>query len=176
MRLTVAALLVLLLAPATVDARTRLMDVDGNRSSRDVQVARAQMPSPPITVIVVDEQVQAYCGALACTEPTDSFVWISNQATRRDVLHEIGHRFDYLQSLHARHRFRALTDQLDRLWRTEDPDPPYEQFAEAWRMCAMNPRWPDRSEAGYGYWPTVQIHRKVCRTIKREAGRQGWTL
>ena len=49
-------------------------------------------------------------------------------------------------------------------WRQE-PNSPHEQFAEGFRMCARDPRRPDRRAWGYTYRPTRAQHRAVCRLI-----------
>jgi hypothetical protein len=156
-------------AAAPADARITLVTADGTPSQLAEQLDHVQMPSPTGTITVYRQT--CFDGQpRSCTSPQIPAVWIQYRA---DLLHELGHRFDYGMSEHARERFLTLIGQAGRPWRSP-PNSPHEQFAEAWSFCAINPRRPQRDVVGYEYWPSRRVHRRVCRTIRREAERQGW--
>ena len=173
-----SAIVVLVLVAATpADARTTLVAPDGSPSPLATVLAHAKASSPTVTLVATI----GACfdgGDASCTTPSLPGIWINPHQdpldVRIDVLHEIGHRFDYLMSDHARQRFLKLTARTGRPWR-DARNSPHEQFAEAWRLCATNPRRVNRSVLGYGYNPSRRTHRKVCRTIRREADRQDWS-
>lgn len=108
---------------------------------------------------------------VACTSPKVPFIWITRPDLfdRKDLLHELGHRFDYQRMTErARNRFMRIMGIVGRDWQGQfdyRPNPPNEKFAEGWRMCAQNPLRPDRWLYGYGYKPTVKQHRTVCALI-----------
>jgi hypothetical protein len=106
--------------------------------------------------------------------------------SRSVYLHELGHHVDYLipESDPFRYRFRELIGDM-RPWRgtqTVDgqiewqPNSPHEKFAEAYSLCSRRDpakvtlRWL-RWDYGYDYRPSVQTHRKVCRTIENATAR-----
>lgn len=160
----------LVIVPAA-EAKTTLVNELGQPSSLNHTIlARSQMPSPTVTLIV-HRSVPCFDGEpRSCTTSDRPEIWLS---ARADLLHELGHRFDYLMSNTMRLRFLSLTRD-NRPWRSP-PNSPHERFAEAYRLCAQNPRTPDLSDVGYNYAPSKRTHRKVCRSIRREAARQGWT-
>lgn len=171
---------VVLVFAASSDARLVLVTPTGERSWRDSQLEMVRAATPDEAVVIVEGLCPAAgeglsrAGRLGCTHPSGPVIWIEPAAPRSVLRHEVGHRVDYAMSDTARRQFLNITGQTGRPWRTT-PDSPHEQFAEAWRLCAVNPvrlaRW---RSGGYGYWPSLGTHRRVCRVIEREAARQGW--
>lgn len=114
--------------------------------------------------------------AVACATPgniwlvpgllADAAWWREDRAV---LWHELGHQFDYsvLSEAH-RDKFRALIRDT-RPWRSP-PNSPHEQFAEAYRWCALNPaarRLPRLGAFKFGYHPTGRLHRRICLLIQR---------
>lgn len=126
----------------------------------------AHMPTPAVQVSVLGS-TDLCRGLDACTRP--GYVYLGPGATRDEVLHEMGHQFDYtIMTDAARAAFMKIM-RLHGLWRSEYGNPPNEKFAEAYRMCAKNPLAPDEHLQGYLYDPTVRQHRRVCALIRRTA-------
>jgi hypothetical protein len=126
---------------------------------------RSAMPTVPGTVSVHLDNVM--CGeSVACTTALPPTIWFGSGADRGDFLHELGHQFDYnVMNDAARAAFMRIAG-IDGPWRSGGPNPAYERFAEAYRMCARDPRHPDESRMGYLYEPTVRQHRRVCVLIQ----------
>jgi hypothetical protein len=98
-------------------------------------------------------------------------IWFGRSADRGDFLHELGHQFDYnVMTDAARASFMRIA-RLSGPWRSASPNPAHERFAEAYRMCALNPRRPDETQMGYLYEPSVRQHRRVCALIERTGKR-----
>lgn len=124
-------------------------------------------------------------GAGACASPPGGVIiktsWWSDTANRfvpidsMDLLsarnHELGHIIDYnLLTDQDRGMFLALA-HTTRSW-IDPPNSPHEQFAEAFRLCAISTRWVSHYQPiGFGYWPTLYQHRKVCRWMATIGGR-----
>lgn len=90
--------------------------------------------------------------------------------------HELGHVFDSeLLSAYDHHRFSRLANVYGP-WGGPDVDadgyssgPLSEDFADAYGACLLNVA-PDRW-SGYGYDPSLRLHRRVCAWIRRVAAR-----
>ncbi len=131
---------------------------------------RSAMPTPPGKV-TIDLDTTRCDGAVACTTSLPPTIWFGPLADRGDFLHELGHQFDYnVMTDAARASFMRIA-HLGGPWRSESPNPPHERFAEAYRMCAQNPRRPDETQMGYLYEPTVREHRRACALIERTGRR-----
>lgn len=79
--------------------------------------------------------------------------------------HELGHIVDYnLLTDQDRGMFQAIMHRKGE-WR-QAVNSPHEQFAEAFRLCAISTRYVSRHQGlGFGYNPTLFQHRKVCRWL-----------
>lgn len=133
---------------------------------------RARVPTPDLTIAVVEDDERCEGESSACTELGAATIWLDpwlSGGTRRDVrstfLHELGHQFDYVMPEWARARFLALRRD-SRAWR-EGPNAPNEQFAEAWALCAERGQRLGRvDEWGYGYEPSRRLHFRVCHLVR----------
>lgn len=110
-----------------------------------------------------------------CT--TDKRVFLAaairpRRALRVTLYHELGHVFDAAVLTDGdRDRFRSIMRD-PREWASDDRNPPDEQFAVAYSLCA-NPRVAEQARfEGHYYWgvdylysPTVAQHRQVCDLI-----------
>jgi len=93
---------------------------------------------------------------------------MTNEARRHELLHELGHRFDYRMPDWARNGFRKIMRER-RAWRSA-PNSPHERFADAYSICARSPkRLPASYSSGFGYDPSNSQHRRVCRLIGQAA-------
>lgn len=90
-------------------------------------------------------------------------------SSAQHVLHELGHQFDYqVMSDFQRDWFRMFIGD-PRPWRSS-PNSPHEQFAEAYRTCAMlrtRSAWEFARGGGFNYDPPWRRHRRICLMIKR---------
>ncbi len=93
------------------------------------------------------------------------------------LLHELGHRFDFLRMTPDARRAFQRTMHIGGGWdqlRADDLlvelTSPQEQFAEAYGLCArFQVIRRTRRIAIYGYAPTPRQHRRVCRLIRLAA-------
>ena len=90
-------------------------------------------------------------------------------ATRHVVFHELGHLFDDAMAPWARDAFRALLHRAAAWDGPAETNPPDEQFAEAYALCARRARIRRQYFAGYHYAPTPDLHRRVCALIRAAA-------
>jgi hypothetical protein len=167
--LCLAALAVLaILAVAPAAHAVTVVGTDGGPMLDPFQrwADRSAMPTAPGTVTV--DLNSSMCGeSAACTTAFPPTIWFGSAADRGDFLHELGHQFDYnVMTDAARASFMRIAG-LSGPWRSTNPNPAYERFAEAYRMCARDPRRPDDSRMGYLYEPTVREHRRACALIER---------
>jgi hypothetical protein len=123
------------------------------------------------TTVVHWAPCPAYDFRTSCADPANGVIWVLPEDWRNgDLEHELGHIFDarYLRPW-SRARFEEITRDT-RPWGDQgaalngEPNPPREQFAEAFRLCSMSTRRL-RDTAGYLYEPTTRQHRRVCRLI-----------
>jgi hypothetical protein len=125
-----------------------------------------KMPQPPIGITLKLTDYGCENEGDDCSYPWGPrpMIWMVNVADgveHYQLLHELGHVFDWRHRKPADHRWRRqLVKTLGwHGWSVEG-------FAMAYSWCAMNPNWPAyRHYPGYDYWPTVQQHRRVCRLI-----------
>jgi hypothetical protein len=175
-----------LVAPTSAHAGATLVLPDGTPAAEEQAWLEASAAVSPPTVVTVHRQRCPGTDGRACAllESPDIYVagddWPWDELnTRRDaLLHEVGHMLDRPWtgfSDAGRDAFRALIGD-ERPWRTE-PDSPHEQFAEAWRLCALRagePGGPPVS-GGYRYAPAPAVHARVCELIASEGAALGWT-
>lgn len=155
---------------ASPAAGVTLVRPDGGSAYRyQAWADRALVPTAPETITLVRDGCPGHVEP-ACTIEGEPTIWLGWDS-RRVLLHELGHRFDYTFMLEEdRAAFRALTGDR-RSWRTS-PNSPHEQFAEAWAMCARNGWRGRRGQAGdYGWMPSLRVHRAACSLIERAAAR-----
>jgi hypothetical protein len=89
------------------------------------------------------------------------------------LYHELGHLFDFrLMSRGERRLYKRLTGQRKRAW-FGGVNPPGEQFAEAYALCASRRRLARVARGHYGFRTSPRRHRAVCGLIRRAAGPKG---
>ena len=87
--------------------------------------------------------------------------------TREVLLHELGHLFDLRVLGRADRRdFKRIMGRPRRSW-YRGVNPPAEQFAEAYALCALRKRINRRVTGGYGFKTGPQRHRRSCAVITR---------
>ena len=155
--------------PNSASAAT-LVSPDGLAAPKVLQkwVDASALPTPNETITI--REGSGPCSAAACSTYEPATVWMSAEAGRTDLLHEIGHHFD-AQAMNpgARAAFTGLIGQGARPWRG-GANPPNERFAVAYAMCASSASQPDANHWAYGYRPSVSQHRAVCGLIRQVAG------
>lgn len=89
----------------------------------------------------------------------------------RSVLyHELGHLFDYrLLSGRERGAYKRLIGPSGRSW-FGGLNPPAEQFAEGYALCARKRRIAQATPGQYGFRTSPRRHASVCALIRRAAG------
>ena len=89
---------------------------------------------------------------------------------RGTLYHELGHLFDFrLMSRGERRIYKRLVGQRGRAW-FGGVNPPGEQFAEAYSLCASRRRLARTAHGHYGFRTSPRRHRAVCSLIRRAAG------
>ena len=63
--------------------------------------------------------------------------------------------------------FASLVHRHDPWDGPTENNPPSEQFAEAYALCARHPRLHAQYFANYHYAPTPRVHGRVCSLIRR---------
>jgi len=108
-------------------------------------------------------------GSACAVAPTT--IYVAGPLPHATYLHELGHLIDYnFLSDKDRGTFLAITH--DRRWWMTAPNSPRERFAEAFAQCALNPRRLVSRTFGYGYYPSLREHRKVCRWLVGSTNRK----
>jgi hypothetical protein len=174
--LAVAAILVATaIAPSAASAGMRLALPDGKPAPQRYQrwVDGAVIPAPSRTVtlhIAACPGGPAWAGG--CALPQGKQVYMLPHAAGPHVLfHELGHVFDaYELTLPRRKAFQRIVGKPGPWRGAPETDPPIEQFAEAYSLCARKPAISEREFAMYGYSPTPAMHRRVCALIGRASG------
>jgi hypothetical protein len=92
----------------------------------------------------------------------------------REVLyHELGHLFDLrLMSRGERRLYKRLIGQRRRAW-FGGVNPPAEQFAEAYALCALRRRISRTAHGAYAFRTSPRRHAAACALIRRAAGPVG---
>lgn len=166
MRVVLVGLLLGLLFAAPANATQRIWAATFNYGDQQrTWLSLTPPPTGPITVYDADCPWQS--GVACTTESQGRKVWVSRQLFRDEwqaaVFHELGHQFDY-EHPELRRPFLALLALGDE-WRTP-ADSPHEQFAEAYRLCAVYATRPQREAMGYGFVPSRRQFDAVCRLMR----------
>jgi len=86
------------------------------------------------------------------------------------LFHELGHLFDFRLMSHPERRlYKRLIGQRRRTW-FGGVDPPGEQFAEAYALCARKRRIAGSARGRYGFRTSPRRHLGACALIRRAAG------
>lgn len=103
--------------------------------------------------------------ARACTSSRAATIYLGGSAGRHELLHELGHQFDYRMPAWARVAFRRILGEDGADWLLAQPSPS-EQFADAYSTCAVSPRaLPPGFASIVGYAPSRAQHRAACALI-----------
>lgn len=162
--------------PAAAAAPTDI-ELVGDAQAQPYQswVAASRVPTPPGQVnLVLGACPGGPAWAAGCANPSERTIWLGVEGRNRvTLLHELGHLFDeYVLEAADRRRFQAI---IGRRGAWEGPaaiDPPHEQFAEAYALCARHPRLRATRLGMYGYVATPARHRAVCAVIRDAAARR----
>jgi len=164
---TAAAALVLA-GPA---AATTVVFADGTHRPQPYQgwIDRTHVPTPNGTLtLVLGPCAQSYSWAAACADPAARTVYLDSDRRRDTFLHEVGHLFD------ARAMRRGTRAAFQRLIGRRGPwdappatDPPSEQFAEAYSLCARKRTLRSAHFGMYDYIVSPRVHLRVCALIRR---------
>ena len=86
------------------------------------------------------------------------------------LYHELGHLFDFrLMSGRERQAYKRLIGQSGRAW-FGGLNPPAEQFAEAYALCARKRRITRAMPGHYGFRTSPRRHASACALRRRAAG------
>src|SRR3712207_2420093 len=172
-RLGLLTLVLLALLPATASATT-LVTPGGAQRPQPYQswVDRSAMPTPAGEVtLFLDACPDGPAWAAACASPFERSIHLGAEGrTRMTLLHELGHLFDATVLTDAdRARFQALIGRPGPWTGPPSADPPHEQFAEAYAMCARRDHLSSTRLGMYAYVATAQRHRReIGRASCRE--------
>lgn len=152
----------------------------GQASASGAIIGRVYTPLPaPLPMIVYVADVPTECGhqgAAACAwdlpGPQDMVI-ADASLTRDQFLHELGHVFDFTtMNDRSRSAFQAVTGDR-RPWHAGYTRSPSEQFAEAYRTCAVYRRPPHYELGGLfaaaAYRPTADQWLRACNVIAAAA-------
>jgi hypothetical protein len=85
-------------------------------------------------------------------------------------MHELGHIYDgAVMTAPLRSVFQAIVRNRGLWAAAASTDPPQEQFAEAYSLCARRKSIRSTSFAMYAYTATPAIHRRACSVIRQAA-------
>jgi hypothetical protein len=168
-------LLAVLTVPSVASAGVQLALSDGTLRPQPYQrwADAAAAPGPTRTVTL---HMKACPGgpswAGGCALPQGQAVYMLPHAAGPHILlHELGHVFDATALTHARRRgFQRIVGRPGPWSGPPEADPPMEQFAEAYSLCARRSRIADREFAMYAYSPSPDQHGRVCALIRRASG------
>ena len=168
-RLLLLAAVVALFAAAPAHATTIVLDDGGMSNPQPFQswVDSALVPTPQGTVTLrltpCDDDA-----ALGCSSSDGRLIEIDPGWMRPHVvLHELGHVFDDDMPAWGRAAFTKLTHRRDAWDGPSEDNPPSEQFAEAYALCARHARLHAQYFAQYHYAPTPRMHRRACALIRQ---------
>jgi hypothetical protein len=165
------------LAPAVAQATTLHLAGGAPRPQPyQTWVDRSAVPTPPGVVTV---NLAACPGApswsAACVNPATRIIHLG--AEGRDsvtLLHELGHVFDaYVLDDAGRAQFQAIARAPGAWDGAAGSNPPIEQFAEAYALCARHPVLRRPRVGMYAYQVTPRRHAQVCAVIRAAAVRAG---
>jgi hypothetical protein len=106
-----------------------------------------------------------------CALPQQREIYLGAGAmTKARFMHELGHIFDATAMTDPlRKLFESVTHKQG-LWATAAAnDPPDEQFAEAYSLCARHATIRGTQFGMYAYTATPAMHRRACSVIKQAA-------
>lgn len=169
----VAVLVCLIWAAASKGATVIVAPAAGTGLPYQAWVNEAQVPTPDVTLTIVEDSSGCQGQGSACTVEGGQTIWIdptpfegvgvSEDDVHETLLHEVGHQAGYRMPPWVLARFEAMRGD-PRPWR-QAPNAPIEQFAEAWRLCAEGAR--GRVEGGYKYRAGAAMQGRVCRLLRR---------
>lgn len=174
----VCALFALALLPSSAGAVT-VTDMQGNIAqpfqSWAERVERKGLPTSPVMSVDVNGCTPAP-KARGCTVLGTTRIYVcpwsceSGKQKRLTFWHEMGHVYAGVAQQKVTKTFsKILRDRRE--WFAE-PNPLSEQFAEAYKLCAANPKViPDYVSYGAGYKPSDKTHGQVCRMLQRQKGK-----
>ncbi len=178
MRYLIAALAAVALLPASADAATLIYD-DGTPALALQAWVDASFAPVPAGLVMIQRRgcVDSAGVTRSCTWAPGSVIGLQEpdpSNLRVTLLHELGHRFDFLRMNAAARQAFQQTMHISGRWdelRADDLlvelTSPQEQFAEAYGLCArFQALRRTRRIAIYGYAPTPRQHRRVCRLIR----------
>jgi hypothetical protein len=168
------AFLLTALYASPASAATTLVTPDGKLRPQPYQswVDRAKVPTPPGTVTLHLAPCPAGPDwAAGCAIASQRAIYLGPDARDRGrFLHELGHIFDgHVMKDAWRARFTSVIGRVD-AWESVQPDPPEEQFAEAYSVCARHSTLREMYFGMYAYSPTPARHRRACAVVRQAAG------
>jgi hypothetical protein len=133
---------------------------------------QSQVPTPAGTVVVHLENCPgAPEWAGGCAIAAQRTIYLGAGAmTKARFMHELGHIFDSADMTSPlRALFQSVTHKQG-LWATAAAnDPPDEQFAEAYSLCARHKTIKATQFGMYAYTATPATHRRACSIMKQAA-------
>jgi hypothetical protein len=138
-------------------------------------VDHSYVPTPAGTVVLHLESCPAGASAewaAACSMPAQNTIYLGREAQYKDrFFHELGHLFDADDMTDP---LRTSFESVIRrpgvwAWTATAKNPPIEQFAEAYSMCARHRTLRELAYGMYDYMPTPATHLRACRVIRRAA-------
>ena len=131
------------------------------------------VPGPPGTVVVNLAGCPTGAApewAAACAMPSEHEIYLGPDGrTKAAFFHELGHVFDASVMTDPLRQSFALLVRRPGVWGTVATvsDPPSEQFAEAYSMCARHRRIRSVAYGMYSYTPTPAQHLRACALIRQ---------
>ena len=130
-------------------------------------------PTPAGTVVVnLAPCPGAPDWAAGCAIAEQRAIYLGQNARTKDrFLHELGHIFDATTMTDPlRNVFEGIIRTRGTAWiAAASTNPPQEQFAEAYSLCARHRTIRGMWGGMYGYSPTATPHRRACSVIRQAA-------
>jgi len=173
-RALVGALAACALSPAVAPAQTSLVVARPLSPARFQRlIAAAAIPTPHATLVLQRGLCPgAPSWAAGCALPLQRQIWLSAEGLQPSIFfHELGHVFDWLVMTDAmRARFAKLIHRPGEWnWTATNRNPPVEQFAEAYSICARHRKIRAVTYGNYDYTPTPALHGRACALIRSAA-------
>jgi hypothetical protein len=135
---------------------------------------QSAVPTPPGTVTVDLAPCPGGSAEVAgCAYAAQREIYLGAEGRFKDrFLHELGHIYDAtVMNNPLRTQFETMTRRPRTLaWATTaSANPPSEQFAEAYSMCARHRALREMAYGMYAYSPTPALHKRVCSIIRQAA-------
>ena len=106
-------------------------------------------------------------GCVYSNRPKRLYLRRGVRRARTILYHELGHLFDLrVMSRRDRRDFKRLIGKPRSAW-YRGTNPPSEQFAEAYALCARRRALRARARLYYGYSATPRRHRAACSIMRR---------